>query len=68
MSCCVQEDLPTFLSLLRPGGRMVVVIEEEALLVTRPGQDPHDFSREVRACVRASVMANASLGRGCCLA
>ncbi len=44
----LQEDLPTFLSLLRPGGRMVAIIEEEALLVTRSGQDPHDFSREVR--------------------
>lgn len=41
-----EEDLPTFLSLLRPGGRMVVIIEEEALLVTRSG-DPHDFEREV---------------------
>ncbi|GLI63892.1 hypothetical protein VaNZ11_007009 [Volvox africanus] len=41
-----EEDLPTFLSLLKPGGRMVVVIEEEALLVTRSA-NPHDFEREV---------------------
>ncbi|KAG2432997.1 hypothetical protein HXX76_008725 [Chlamydomonas incerta] len=41
-----EEDLPTFLSLLKPGGRMVVVIEEEALLVTR-STNPHDFEREV---------------------
>lgn len=45
-----EEDLPTFLSLLKPGGRMVVVIEEEALLVTR-STNPHDFEREVIAHV-----------------
>lgn len=43
-----EEDLPTFLSLLKPGGKMVVVIEEDALLVVRgTAGDPHDFSREV---------------------
>lgn len=41
-----EEDLPTFLSLLKPNGRMVVVIEEEALLVTR-SSNLHDFEREV---------------------
>jgi protein-L-isoaspartate O-methyltransferase len=40
-----EEDLPAFLSLLRPGGRAVVVIDEELLLLTRAGADPHDFSR-----------------------
>lgn len=40
-----EEDLPAFLSLLKPMGRMVVVIEDEALLITR-SHDPHDFSRE----------------------
>ena len=30
-----EEDLPAFLSLLRPQGRMTVVIEEELLLITR---------------------------------
>ncbi|MEW5308771.1 MAG: hypothetical protein WDW38_000703 [Sanguina aurantia] len=43
-----EEDLPTFLSLLKPGGKMVVVIEEDALLVVRgTGGDPQDFTREV---------------------
>jgi protein-L-isoaspartate O-methyltransferase len=41
-----EEDLPAFLSLLKPQGRMVVVVEEEALLITRSGSDAHDFSRE----------------------
>lgn len=41
-----EEDLPTFLSLLKPSGKMVVIIDEEALLVTRSA-DPHDFNREV---------------------
>jgi protein-L-isoaspartate O-methyltransferase len=41
-----EEDLPAFLSLLKPQGRMVVVIEEEVLLITRSGIDAHDFSRE----------------------
>ena len=36
-----------FLSLLKPGGRMVVVIDEEAVLITRNGEDAHDFVREV---------------------
>ena len=36
-----------FLSLLNPSGRMVVIIDEEALLVSRAGSDPHDYSREV---------------------
>eukprot|EP00798_Chlamydomonas_sp_ICE-L_P005097 gene5097-34897_t len=42
-----EEELPAFLSLLKPGGRMVAIIEEEALLFTRTGQDFHDFDREV---------------------
>ena len=40
----------------RPGGRMAVVLDEEALLISRPvaagqgaGQDPHDCHREVGA-------------------
>jgi protein-L-isoaspartate O-methyltransferase len=41
-----EEDLPAFLSLLKPQGRMVVVIEEEVLLITRSSSDAHDFSRE----------------------
>lgn len=40
-----EEDLPAFLSLLRPRGRAVVVIDEELLLLTRDGGDAHDFSR-----------------------
>ena len=36
-----------FLSLLKPGGKMVVVIDDEAVLVTRGGEDAHDFVREV---------------------
>jgi hypothetical protein len=42
-----EEDLPMFLSLLKQRGRMFVVIEEEAVLVTRTGDDAHDFTREV---------------------
>lgn len=49
-----EEDLPTFLSLLKPNGRMVVVIEEEALLITR-SRDPHDFEREVITHVSAAA-------------
>lgn len=41
-----EEDLPAFLSLLKPQGRMIVVIEEDALLIIRSGTDPHDYSRE----------------------
>lgn len=41
-----EEDLPAFLSLLKPKGRMVVVIEEDVLLITRSSTDPHDYSRE----------------------
>jgi len=40
-----EEDLPAFLSLLRPQGRMVVVIDEELLLLTRASSDAHDFAR-----------------------
>ncbi|KAF5841624.1 hypothetical protein DUNSADRAFT_12080 [Dunaliella salina] len=42
-----EEDLPMLLSLLKPNGRMVVVIQEEALLISRSGVDPHDFNREL---------------------
>jgi protein-L-isoaspartate O-methyltransferase len=42
-----EEDLPMFLSLLKPGGKMLVMLDEEAVLVTRGGEDAHDFSREV---------------------
>eukprot|EP00955_Chlamydomonas_euryale_P020217 214664-Chlamydomonas_euryale.AAC.1 len=41
-----EEDLPAFLSLLRPHGRMLVVIDGDAVLVTRTGDDPHEFVRE----------------------
>ncbi|KAF8073005.1 E3 ubiquitin-protein ligase TOM1-like [Scenedesmus sp. PABB004] len=41
-----EEDLPAFLSLLKPQGRMVVVIEEDMLLITRSGSDAHDYARE----------------------
>lgn len=41
-----EEDLPAFLSLLKPKGRMVVIIEEEVLLITRSSTDAHDYSRE----------------------
>ena len=41
-----EEDLPSFLALLKPQGRMVVVIEDEALLITRSVERPHDYSRE----------------------
>lgn len=44
-----EEDLPAFLSLLKPRGRMVVVIEEDALLISRSGTDPHDYAREALA-------------------
>jgi protein-L-isoaspartate O-methyltransferase len=43
-----EEDLPAFLALLKPQGRMTVVIEEELLCITRSGADahcPHDFTR-----------------------
>ena len=47
-----EEDLPMFLSLLKPCGRMVVMIDDEAVLVTRGGgDDAHDFVREVMAHV-----------------
>ncbi|KAJ9531877.1 hypothetical protein QJQ45_022018 [Haematococcus lacustris] len=42
-----EEDLPTFLALLKPTGRMVVIIEEEAVLLTRTSADPHEYSREL---------------------
>lgn len=42
-----EEDLPAFLSLLKPQGRMVVIIEEDVLLITRSGTDPHDYNREI---------------------
>jgi protein-L-isoaspartate O-methyltransferase len=41
-----EEDLPAFLSLLKPCGRMVVIIEDDALLITRSGTDAHDYTRE----------------------
>ena len=50
-----EEDLPAFLSLLRPSGRMVVVINEELLLLTRGGADPHDFVRAVLAKVSGDL-------------
>ena len=41
-----EEDLPSFLSLLRSGGRAVVVLGEELLLLTRgPSGEAHDFAR-----------------------
>ena len=46
-----EEDLPMFLSLLKQRGRMVVVLEEEAVLITRTGDDAHEFSQEVIAHV-----------------
>jgi protein-L-isoaspartate O-methyltransferase len=46
-----EEDLPSFLALLRHGGRAVVVLEEELLLLTRTGADAHDFSRAALAKV-----------------
>ncbi len=42
-----EEDLPMFLSLLKPGGKMVVVLDDDSVLVTRGGEDAHDFTREV---------------------
>jgi protein-L-isoaspartate O-methyltransferase len=43
-----EEDLPSFLSLLRPGGRAAVVLGEELLLLTRgPSGQGHDFTRDV---------------------
>ena len=47
-----------FLSLLKLGGKMVVVIDEEAVLVTRGGDDAHDFSREVGVLTSAIWMAD----------
>ncbi|WIA09202.1 hypothetical protein OEZ85_008612 [Tetradesmus obliquus] len=41
-----EEDLPAFLSLLKPNGRMVVVIEEDVLLIARSSTDAHDYKRE----------------------
>jgi protein-L-isoaspartate O-methyltransferase len=41
-----EEDLPAFLSLLKPSGKMVVVIEEDVLLISRSSIDCHDYSRE----------------------
>ena len=52
-----------FLSLLKPGGKMVVVIDEEAVLVTRGGDDAHDFTREVRARLVAVLWGS---GGGSC--
>jgi protein-L-isoaspartate O-methyltransferase len=46
-----EEDLPSFLALLRPGGRAVVVLEEELLLLARTGPEPHEFSRGALAKV-----------------
>jgi hypothetical protein len=40
-----EEDLPSFLALLKPGGRAVVVLEEELLLLTRTGPEAGEFSR-----------------------
>lgn len=41
-----EEDLPSFLALLKPNGKMTVVIEEELLCISRTGQSPHDYHRE----------------------
>ncbi len=41
-----EEDVPAFLSLLKPHGRMVVIIEDELLLITRSPGSAHDFHRE----------------------
>ncbi len=41
-----EEDVPAFLSLLRPRGRMVVIIEDELLLIRRTPGNVHDFQRE----------------------
>jgi hypothetical protein len=50
-----EEDLPAFLSLLRHGGRAVVVINEELLLLTRGTADPTDFGRSVLAKVSGDL-------------
>lgn len=58
----MQEDLPAFLALLKPGGRMAVVMGEEMLLVARSQTDPHDFHREALQKVPGACQALA-IGR-----
>lgn len=41
-----EEDLPAFLALLKPSGRIVVIVGEEMLLLQRSERDSHDFQRE----------------------